>query len=147
MNACQIRAELLEQHRNIRSEIAVVRSVAELAREGAPVREELAAAVALLASAVQHHNAREEELLGLLLRKVDAWGWARTEIMTGEHASEHAEIHAALLGVPTTIDEFAGSAVAVVLDRLVEHMSREEKAFLNEETLRDDEVAVDAVDG
>jgi hypothetical protein len=147
MNASQIRDELLQQHKAIRSQIEEIKPMAQRARDGAPVREELALAMARLAKVVEHHNAREEELLGDLLRSVDAWGWVRTEMMTSAHANEHNEIHATLVGVLVTVDEFAGSAVHRILERLLEHMAREEKMFLNADSLRDDQIAMDAFDG
>lgn len=147
MNADQIRSELLEQHRQIRVEIERTVHLADRARHGDSVRDELMIALSGLARIVGQHNAQEEHLLGDVLGAVDAWGWVRTEFMSAAHADEHDEIYDSLVGVPATIVEFAGSAVEHALERLLAHMALEEKTFLNAQVLRDDSVAIDAVGG
>jgi hypothetical protein len=74
-----------------------------------------------LTDALRRHNSREEVLLRDIT--VDAWGAARDRVMTEEHVQEHAELYAAIVGIP-----------------------REEQLFLGEDTLRDDGVVVE-IDG
>jgi hypothetical protein len=146
MTHSQIRAELLEQHSEIRTMVDEARICADRACGGGPA-EDLVAAIRLLADAVRRHNGREEELLRDLIPTVDAWGEARADLMTDEHVQEHEAIHGALLGMTRTPSEFAGAAMRELLDELVDHMAREERAFLNERVLRDDVVATDPFAG
>ena len=116
---------------------------ADSACSGEPVAEELLAAVRALADAVRRHNLREEELLRDLIPAVDAWGHERAEVMTEEHVREHDELYQSLLGTPCTPPEFAGAGVRLLLGELLEHLEHEERAFLNEDVLRDDAVLAD----
>jgi hemerythrin len=117
---------------------------ADRARDGASVVQDLPSAIRLLVDAVRRHNQREEHLLRDLIPTVDAWGQMRAEIMTDEHVHEHNLLHRTLLGTPS---ELAGPDISQLLDRLIQHMAREEEAFLNERVLRDDVVAIDLCDG
>jgi hypothetical protein len=136
MSPSEIRAELLAQHAALREMIKVTRRVAEAAQRGEAARDELEQEVIRLGQALGRHNLREEELLRSVILGEDAWGWARGEIMTAAHVHEHEEIYAALRGVPATLDEFAGAGVQMLLDRVLEHMALEERAFLTEDALR-----------
>jgi len=147
MTPSQIRAELLEQHAELREMVDTTRRYADRACKGEPVGEDLVTAIRLLADAVQRHNVREEELLRDVIASVDAWGQARAELMTAEHVREHEEFHGALLGIIHTPSEFAGGGTRLLLDRLLDHMAHEELAFLNERVLRDDMVATDPFAG
>jgi hemerythrin-like domain-containing protein len=144
MTPSQICAELLEQHAEVRRMVDGVRMCADRTRDGASVVQDLPSAIRLLADAVRRHNQREEHLLRDLIPTVDAWGQMRAEIMTDEHVLEHNLLHRALLGTPS---ELAGPNMSQLLDRLIQHMAREEEAFLNERVLRDDVVAIDLCDG
>lgn len=147
MTPTQIRTELLRDHERLRKMTDEARKLAARGSSGEPVIDELREAVAILAAVLRAHNLREEELLGGIIRSVDAWGPVRAEIMTEEHAQEHEEFFAALVGVQTTPVEFAGAGVMILLDRILEHMSCEEDAFLNEDVLRDDSVVTDSFGG
>ena len=147
MTPSQIRSELLKDHERLRTMMDEARKLAARASSGEPVIDELRQTVALLADVLRAHNVREEELLGGFIRSVDAWGPVRAEIMTEEHAQEHEEFFAALLGVQTTPVEFAGAGVMLLLDRILQHMACEEDAFLSEDVLRDDLVVTDSFGG
>ena len=118
--------------------IATTRAIAEAARAGAPVGVDLRASLTHMGDALRVHNLQEEALLGGLIVSVDAWGSARAEIMSDEHVREHARIQGALRGISHTPVEFAGGGICALLDAMIEHMDREETAFLGEDVLRDD---------
>lgn len=140
MKASQMRAELCEEHAQLRAMIDVVRRLAARPSQGTAGREALRGAVVQLADALRRHNLREEELLGGIIPTVDAWGPVRAEIMDEEHVAEHEELYAALLGQD-------GQPVESLLDRVLDHMAREEAAFLNEDVLRDDVIVTDYFGG
>jgi hypothetical protein len=142
MNTTQIRTELLAQHQRLRAMIEDARGAIERDPMGQPEDDDgPAACLSRLASALQDHNLCEERLLKTFLLTVDAWGPVRAEVMGERHVAEHEELHAAL-AMPT----FKPEPVRRLLTRLVEHMVREEQAFLGEDVLRDD-VVVDAFGG
>ncbi len=140
MTPSEIRTELLTQHAELRAMIRRAASIVAALRRGEPARTELAAALGALAVATHGHNDHEEALLGGIIPTVDAWGPARASVMDAEHRLEHRELQAAFLTNLTGDDESVCRAVDELLGRLVEHMEREEDAFLSEEVLRDDGV-------
>lgn len=112
------------------------------------MRGELRACLDRLSLLLRAHNGREEELLREILSTVDAWGPARAEIMGEQHVAEHAELSAILGDAKATSDTaIADGGLVLALDRLLEHMVREEKAFLGEDVLRDDSIDVDQFSG
>ncbi len=137
MKASEIRAELLEQH-------AQIRALAEQAREaatraGAGSRDELRRSVTRLGEVLRAHNLREEEALREIVRTIDAWGPVREEIMDEEHVAEHLELQAALFGTNAASDaETAATVVLSVLVRILAHMTHEEAVILSADVLRDD---------
>jgi hypothetical protein len=136
MNAAQIRTDLLAQHQHLRALIEEARSAIERDPMGQPENHRgPAACLSRLATALRDHNLCEERLLKSVLVTVDAWGPVRAEVMDERHVAEHEELHAAL-AMPT----FKPEPVRILLTRLVEHMVREEQAFLGEDVLRDDVV-------
>lgn len=147
MRPSEIRAELLEEHRQLRELIAATREIAVQARSGSACGEELRARVNELADRMQTHNLREQRLLRDIIPAVDAWGPVRSAIMTAEHIKEHTRLHTALLTLPSTSAEIAGVGIIALLALLRDHMDREEAAFLTEDVLRDDIVAPDTLDG
>jgi hemerythrin len=143
MRASEVRAELMEQHAELRVMATGLLHVAERAREGEAVHGELSSVLARFTDALRRHNSREEVLLRDILPTVDTWGPAHDRILTEEHVQEHAELNAAIVGIPRTPDEFAGAATQDLVASILEHMAREEQLFLGEDTLRDDSVVVE----
>jgi len=127
--------------------MATTRDIALRAREGDGVSRELQASVICLADRVRMHNLREEELLKDVIPTIDAWGRVRAAIMTAEHIKEHGRLYTALLGIPATSAETAGVDVVALIALMLDHMDREEAAFLNEEVLSDDGVIASQSDG
>jgi hypothetical protein len=139
MKLTEIRAEVLRQHAQLRTMIQDLRRVAEQASNGAPLQEELRAGLVGLAGAVLQHNILEEKWLGDPASDADGSSPARTNALSEEHADEHEELYAALVGIGHTPIEFAGAGVTVLLDGILEHMAREEKAFPSDDVVRADQ--------
>lgn len=143
MTPGQMRSELLAQHAEMRGMIERARGLTARLRAGEAVRVELQAALGLLADATRAHNEREESLLREVIPTVDAWGPARADVMVEQHGLEHQALHDALRGAATGDDVAAVcEATEALLARIVQHMEREEEAFLSEEVLRDDGVNI-----
>lgn len=148
MTPSQIRAELLGQHAGLRVLMEETRQAVERAKAPGGTRDELSACVQRLGTALRAHNRREEALLREIIKKVDAWGPARVEIMDESHVDEHVGLLAALLGTNGASDaETAGKGVLHVLEQLEKHIAREEEVILAENVLRDDDVVIEYFGG
>lgn len=153
MKPSEIRAELLDQHGEIRQRMVDIRKALEPRPASDAARDELQSRLAQLIGLLRRHNLREEELLRDILPTVDAWGPARATIMMEEHLKEHDALYTALLDtgtLPSTEGPAADAAHAQLLglmDRIVEHIDHEEKIFLSEEVLRDDGIVRDYFGG
>jgi hypothetical protein len=144
MNVCEVRDQLLREHTDLRARVAEVLAAMDRWGRGEATHERVRSDLTALADAVRVHNAHEERALGRLMRKVDAWGGARVEIMNEEHLTEHVELHTALSSSAAAAEPSAWRhLVEKLLARLLDHMAREERAFLNDEVLRDDGVVVE----
>jgi hypothetical protein len=100
MTPSEIRAELLEQHAELRRMVDRARPCSDPAYHDALTVQDRLREMRLLAYAVQRHNQREEVLLRDLLLTVDAWAQARAEVMTDEHVREHEAFYRGLLATP-----------------------------------------------
>jgi hypothetical protein len=148
MKPSEIRAELLEQHAHVRDLMdatqAIVAGLRSRARTDA---DALRLSLAHLTDALRTHNLREETLLRDVLPSVDAWGSARTAIMTEEHMAEHARLHAVLPEIEGPAFELGAAGILSLLERIRAHMDLEEAAFLGEDVLCDDIIVVDQSGG
>jgi hypothetical protein len=131
-----IRVELLAQHERLRRLIHEARDSA-IARAVRSRDTDLRALVDRLGDHLREHNVREEELLAVVLPTMDAWGTVRQEIMTESHVLEHGELLGALEGMRSSLGSGPCGALLATLDRILEHMVREEK-ILNDPLLRPD---------
>jgi hemerythrin len=148
MKRSEIRSELLGQHAALRSLIEQTCQATDRWAAGEAARYEARACLARLVDDFRRHNRREEELLSDLIPTVDPWGPARAEIMYEEHVKEHDELYAALTDATAASDpEATARLVYEVRERILEHMAREEKGFLGEDALRDDDVSMDSSGG
>jgi DNA repair exonuclease SbcCD ATPase subunit len=148
MTPSEIRKELLEQHAQLRAEIDATRAAAKQWQQQEAAREALRSAMAVLADGVRQHNRREEELLQEIIPTADAWGPARAEVMREEHVEEHKAMYEALIDAGAAPSASVGvPPVLKLLDKMEEHMKREEKAFLGADVLRDDAVTPDFFGG
>jgi hypothetical protein len=148
MKLSEIRTRLLEQHAQIRDQIGATCSVMDRWMRGDPLREEARACITRLTDVLRAHNLEEERLLHDIVKTIDAWGPARVEIMGEEHVKEHDELYAALTSATLGTDARAAArSVVTLLDRVMDHMAREEKTFLGDDVLCDDNTFVDAFAG
>lgn len=148
MKPTEIRIELLEQHTALRALIdETCRATERWSRREGP-REMARDYLIRLADGVRRHNLREEELLRDVIPKVNPWGPVRAEIMTDEHVIEHQELYDALANAAAADNpRELLPTVRGLRERMLEHMAREERSFLGEETLRDDDVSIDSFGG
>lgn len=138
MRLRDLRKTLLDQHAEIRRQVA---SVDEALAQGLPTAEVAKRLVALRHSA-EAHNESEEATLKPILEYVDAWGPQRVEALAGEHRAEHE-------AVLSQIDPARAADTAhlkQLLATLLAHMGQEEKTLLTEKLLRDDVIQLDAGD-
>ena len=85
------------------------------------------------------HNAAEEEALKSILPTLDVWGPVRHEVMIEQHVEEHSELYATLVEASIAVDPAAAAASIVkLLDRMLDHMAHEEKAFLGADVLTEE---------
>src|SRR5689334_19618375 len=123
MTLNEIRKMLLQQHEGLRVEIEEARCGAELWKEGEWSREQTQACLQRLAADLRAHNACEERLLRQVIPTIDAWGQARSDVMTEVHLDEHRNLCAGLIGATISRDPERGSAtILVLLDAMLEHM-------------------------
>lgn len=136
MKANQIRSELLHQHVVLRSDLSAVKELVERWRAGSSTREAVRGALLRLGEVLEEHNDREEELLGEIIPTIDEWGVDRAEIMNERHVEEHHELYGALVVVAESPDaEAAAPLLRFLCGRILEHMKREEEAFLGRDVL------------
>lgn len=148
MRPSQIRRELLDQHLALRTLMADAGRIAHRCEDGEAAKEELRHALVRLTDLFRMHNRREEELLRDVFPNLDAWGPVRAQVMVEEHVDEHSDLFQALMAAASTDDAHAAAAKAKALfDRIVVHMDREEKVFLNGEVLSDDATPPDSFGG
>jgi hypothetical protein len=148
MTLNEIRKMLLQQHAGLRVEIEEARGGADLWRQGAWSREQMQACLQRLAADLRAHNACEERLLRQVIPTIDAWGQARSDVMTEVHLDEHRNLCAGLIGAAISRDAERGAAtIFVLLDAMLDHMEQEEKIFLAADVLTDDILAGDVFTG
>jgi hypothetical protein len=140
MKPGEIRDELLGQHAGLRGHLDAARLAAERWRRGELSRSDVHTVLAQLADVLGTHNRREERALNELIRS--------TGFMDDEHVCEHREMFDALTRVSRERDPGEGSReLEKFCERVLAHMTWEEKAFLNATVLRDDDVSIDADGG
>jgi iron-sulfur cluster repair protein YtfE (RIC family) len=148
MTPSQIRKTLLEEHAGLRARFERARGAIAEGRASGKAPDGLRECLEELSAALRAHNQNEETVLRELLRDVDAWGPARADIMDESHVEEHDELLGALLAANGAADpEAVARDVVSVIDRLEEHMVREEEILLAEDVLRDDDVVIEYFGG
>jgi hypothetical protein len=132
MKPSEIRDELLGQHAGLRGHLDVARLAAERWGRGELSRSDVHAALAQLADAMGTHNRREE----------------RTGFVDDDHVTEHRAMFDALTRVSRARDpREGGRELERFCERMLAHMTWEERAFLNATAMRDDDPSVDAEGG
>ena len=137
------RTILLQQHASLRKKIARTRAAARNTLRGAAA-DGLRRAVQALKTDLFAHLAVEEELIGPILLKLDAWGAVRFELLLTEHAHQRAALSAWARGS----EDPRGDAERTLLlcHELLTDLEFEEKELFNETLLRDDCILLDASD-
>ncbi|HYZ89081.1 MAG TPA: hemerythrin domain-containing protein [Myxococcales bacterium] len=139
MNLGNRRSVLLSQHRHLRQLIRDLREVAasvqistdDLLGERAAA---LAAFIGRFGNELRAHLATEEELLGPVLERVDAWGALRLELMRAEHAHQRAVLDALRTDRNMGAKEMAKRAWSLTAD-VLEDMEAEEIDLFGEHLL------------
>jgi hypothetical protein len=139
MTLSEIRTMLLQQHAALRVQIEEVRNDAKRWHRGELSRDALQECLQRLADELRAHNSCEERHLRDIIPTIDAWGQARSEVMTEVHLDEHRNLCAGLIGATISADADRGSAaIFLLLDSMLEHMRREEEIFLASDVLTDE---------
>ena len=146
----QRRSVLQAQHERLRGLIDSVREkAAGVLSAGEEVLEQraaaLACAIAIFGSDLRAHLATEEELLGPILERIDAWGQVRLGLMRAEHAHQRAVLDALRTDYKLGAQEMAKRAWSLTADVLAD-MEAEERDLLAESVLRDDPLSLDSSD-
>jgi Hemerythrin HHE cation binding domain len=144
------RALLLAQHKRLRERIVEVGEAAAnvLACSDAELpgrAEELTRALAAFTSDMNLHLGAEEELLGPILERLDAWGPVRLELLRSEHAHQRAILETLYSDRKLAPRELARHARSLVANVLLD-MNEEERDLLAEGLLRDDAIVLDQSD-
>jgi len=143
MKLSEIRNELVADHAALRHEATHIEAEVQRILAGEPSLTELRAAMDRFAGRLATHNHHEESMLREELRNIDAWGPQREAFMDEEHAAEHADIARALTDSGRLSDPIeVARRVRATVERVIEHMRREEKEILHPDVLRDDVVTI-----
>ncbi len=143
----QRRSVLLSQHQRLRQLIAALREAAAsvLAASDEPLQKRalaLACAIGVFGNDLRTHLAAEEDLLGPVLRHVDAWGPVRLELLRAEHAHQRAVLDALRTDRKLGPRDMAKRACSLTADVLADMESEERDPFA-ESVLHDDPVILD----
>jgi iron-sulfur cluster repair protein YtfE (RIC family) len=150
MTHAQRRSVLQAQHERLRGLVETVREKAAAVLLGSTeaLQERaagLANAISIFGSDLRAHLATEEELLGPILERVDAWGPVRLGLMRAEHAHQRAVLDALRTDNKLGAHEMAKRAWSLTADVLAD-MEAEERDLLAESVLRDDPLVLDQSD-
>ena len=129
MKHAERRLVLLSQHQRIRELIATV----------------LARAIATFSNDLRMHLVAEEELLGPVLERIDAWGLVRLDLLRTEHAHQRAVLDALRTDRKLDARDMAKRARSLAADVLLD-MDAEEHDLLSERVLHDDVLSLDQSD-
>jgi hypothetical protein len=136
----QLLIERQTQHARLRALIAAVRRIAERVRAGESLRQELKASALHVKNELDIHNNREEELLRWMASPSGKPRAPRAESMNQQHFEEHRALRDALFDVNLDPDDrWAANTLMDALDRVVDHMAREEESFDWSDTSGDEE--------
>jgi hypothetical protein len=140
MKPGKIRDELLVQHEGVRGRLdAALRASHQWARGKQP-SERLRDELAKLGAALRSHHLNEERALRELARHIEEGAPGRDAMLSPEHVGEHRELCDALFRLGSMPDpEESGRQLQRFSERLLAHLTWEEKVLLNAAILRDDE--------
>jgi hypothetical protein len=140
MKPGKIRDELLVQHEGVRGRLDAALRASHQWASGKQPSAQLHDELAKLGAALRSHHLHEERALRELARCIEEGAPGRDAILSPEHAGEHSELCDALFRLGSMPDpEESGRELQRFSERLLAHLTWEEKAFLNAAVLRDDE--------
>ncbi len=138
----RIRDELLARHTELRAAVDDIRRAVDRVRHGRSKPDVLRLSLGQLADTLRRHRAHEDDVLRDILRTVDAWGDVRADLLDEEHDIETRDLDEALGATGSTDDvERTLSITLDCVDRLLQHMAREERYVIAADVLCDDIVA------
>jgi hemerythrin-like domain-containing protein len=150
MGLAQRRSVLVAQHARLRELILNVREAAEAvarsARKDAVIRAAaLLDAVLAFGGELTEHLAMEENLLGPVLERIDAWGPVRLELMRVEHTHQRSVVEMLRRDRSLGPHDLAERALQLT-DAVLCDMEIEDRDLLAENVLRDDTIVLDQSD-
>jgi hypothetical protein len=158
LDPSEVRKEALALHDEVRTAMREALKLATRIQRGDhSASTDLRARTAELGAALRKHAAVEEHDLGPVLQTLDSWGFVRREKLEAIHDEQHRAWRAAeaTFRHPGEGSREAAITQTVELARAVQQLVRsvlrsvrwEESHLLDPDTLRDDIVAVDPIDG
>jgi hypothetical protein len=135
-----VRDELRAQHEGVRNHLEAARRAAQQWALGEAPLSQLRDELERLGGALRSHHLSEERVLGELARSIDERARGYDAILAPEHAGEHRAISDALVRLGWMPDPGeSGRELERFCERLLTHMTWEERAFLNAAVVRDDD--------
>lgn len=148
MKPSEMRVELMGEHADLRAKIEETRGAAGRCQSGEDAREQLRGCLARLADAVRMHNQHEEEVMRAVVPWLDGWGPTRAALMLDAHVREHEDVYRSLMASSENCEAYVAAAAALkLIDQMLVHMAHEEKVFLDENVLNDDDAMPDSFGG
>jgi hypothetical protein len=140
MKLGKMRDELLAQHEGVRGHLAAALRASHQWGCGKQSSAQLHDELERLVAALRSHHLSEERALRELARHIEEGTPGHDAMPAPEHVSEHRELCDALLRLGSMPDPGeSGRELQRFSERLLAHLTWEEKAFLNAAVLRDDE--------
>jgi hypothetical protein len=140
MKPGKIRDELLSQHEGVRGHLAAALRASHQWAQGQQPAAQLHDELERLAAALHNHHLSEERALRELARHIEEGAPGHDAMRAPEHVGEHRELCDALLRLSSMPEPGeSGRELQKFSERLLAHLTWEEKAFLNAAFLRDGE--------
>jgi len=148
MKPSELRIELMQEHADLRAKIEETRAAADRCQNGEDAREQLRGCLSRLGDAVRMHNQHEEEVMREVVPWLDGWGPTRKALMLEAHVREHQDVYSSLMAASENSEAYVAAAAALkLIDQMLGHMAHEEKVFLGEDVLNDDDAMPDSFGG
>jgi hypothetical protein len=139
MTRGKIRDELLAQHEGVRGHLDAALHASHQWARGKQPSGNLQDELERLGAALRSHHLSEERALRELARRMEELEPGRDAMLAPEHESEHRELCDALFRLGSIPDPAeSGRELHRFSERLLAHLTWEEKAFLNAAVLRDE---------
>lgn len=150
MRAEEVRIRVLSDHRELRERMAKLEQLALAVENGErlPWGVLRAEGESFLEQLAQHMRWEDLHLVPVL-REIDAWGECRSSKLADEHRVQRELLEYVVhqLRDEERPESLVAGDLADLVELLRKDMDEEEAAFLAEEILRDDPVAIDAFSG